>query len=66
MHVGGLSIMELAPEYTGNFIEDVRAHIQNRMHLAPIFQRKLVNMPFDLANPVWVVDDYLDIDHHCA
>jgi diacylglycerol O-acyltransferase len=64
MHVGGLSIFELAPDYTGNFIEDVRAHIQNRMHLAPIFQRKLVNMPFDLANPVWVTDEYLDIDHH--
>ena len=43
MHVGGLSILELPPEYTGNFMDDVRAHIQSRMHLAPIFQRKLVN-----------------------
>ena len=64
MHVGGLSIMELPPEYSGNFMDDVRTHIQNRMHLAPIFQRKLVNMPFDIANPIWVMDDNLDIDHH--
>lgn len=64
MHVGGLSILELAPDYTGNFMDDVRTHIQNRMHLAPIFQRKLVNMPFDIANPIWVMDDNLDIDYH--
>ena len=64
MHVGGLCILELPPEHTGNFIDDVRQHIQNRMHLAPIFQRKLVNMPFDIANPIWVIDEDLDIDYH--
>lgn len=64
MHVGGLSILELPPEYSGNFIDDVCAHIKSRMHLAPIFQRKLINMPFDLANPVWVMDEHLDIEHH--
>ena len=64
MHVGGLSILELGPDYTGNFMDDVRNHIQNRMHLAPIFQRKLVNMPFELANPIWVMDDNIDIDYH--
>lgn len=64
MHVGGLSILELPPGYTGNFIDDVRQHIENRKHLAPIFERKLVHMPFDIANPIWVMDDDLDIDYH--
>lgn len=64
MHVGGLSILELPPEYSGNFMDDVRAHIQSRMHLAPIFQRKLINMPFDMANPIWVMDEHLDLEHH--
>lgn len=64
LHVGGLSMYELPPEYKGDFVADVCKHIQNRMHLAPIFQRKLVNMPFDLANPVWVLDEHLDIEHH--
>lgn len=64
MHVGGLSMYELPPEYQGDFVADVVKHIQNRMHLAPIFQRKLVHMPFDLANPVWVMDEHLDIEHH--
>ena len=52
MHVGGLAILELPADYAGDFMEDVRTHIQNRMHMAPIFQRKLINMPFDIANPI--------------
>ena len=64
MHVGGLAIMELPADYSGDFMEDVRQHIQNRMHMAPIFQRKLINMPFDIANPIWVMDEDLDIDYH--
>ncbi len=64
MHVGGLSILELAPDYAGDFMHDVREHIKSRMHLAPIFQRKLVNMPFDIANPIWAMDDNIDIDYH--
>ena len=64
MHIGGLSIYELPADYTGNFLDDVKTHIQNRMHLAPIFQRKLINMPFDITNPVWVMDESIDIDYH--
>ena len=64
MHVGGLNIFELPPGYQGDFVEDVRRHIAGRMHLAPVFQRKLLNMPFELANPVWVADDDLDLEYH--
>ena len=64
LHVGSLSMYELPPKYKGDFVADVCKHIQSRLHLAPIFQRKLVNMPFDLANPVWVMDEHLDIEHH--
>ena len=64
LHVGSLAMYELPPQYKGDFVADVCKHIQGRLHLAPIFQRKLVNMPFDLANPVWVMDEHLDIEHH--
>ncbi|MES2423235.1 MAG: wax ester/triacylglycerol synthase family O-acyltransferase [Pseudomonadota bacterium] len=64
MHVGGLNICELPPGYEGDFFEDVKKHVLNRLHLASVFQRKLVNMPFELANPIWVHDDTLDIDYH--
>lgn len=64
MHVGGVNLLELPPGYAGNFVDDVRRHIADRMHLAPVFQRKLVNMPFELANPVWVADDDVDLEYH--
>ena len=64
MHVGGLNIFELPAGYTGDFVEDLRAHITQRMHLAPVFRRKLVNMPFELANPIWVADEDLDMEYH--
>ncbi len=64
MHVGGLNIYELPLDYEGEFVDRLRQHIAQRMHLAPVFQRKLVNMPFELANPVWVTDDDLDLEYH--
>lgn len=64
MHVGSLNVYELPPGFDGDFLEQVRAHIAARMHLAPVFQRKLVNMPFELANPVWVADDDVDLEYH--
>jgi len=64
MHVGGLNIYELPAGYSGDFVDAVRRHIQSRLHLAAVFQRKLVNMPFELANPVWVAEDDLDLDYH--
>ncbi len=64
MHVGGLNIYELPAGYSGDFLDDLREHIEKRMHLAPVFRRKLVNMPFELANPIWVADDDLDLEYH--
>ena len=64
MHVGGLNIFELPAGYEGDFVEDLRAHITQRMHLAPVFRRKLVNMPFELANPIWVADEDVDMEYH--
>jgi WS/DGAT/MGAT family acyltransferase len=64
MHVGGLNIFELPAGYTGDFLDDLRDHIAKRLHLAPVFTRKLVNMPFELANPIWVADEDLDLEYH--
>ena len=64
MHVGSLEVLELPKGYQGDFYEDAKAYLKERLHLVPAFQRKLALMPFDLANPVWVDDDDLDIDHH--
>jgi diacylglycerol O-acyltransferase len=64
MHVGSLNLFEPPAGYAGGFHEAVKAHVAKRMHLAPVFTRKLALMPFDLANPVWIHDDDIDLDYH--
>ncbi len=65
MHVGSLNLFEPPAGYQGEgFYETVKAHVATRMHLAPVFTRKLALMPFDLANPVWIHDDDIDLDYH--
>ena len=64
MHVGSLNVLELPPGYEGDFFEDVKACLAERLHLADVFTRKLALMPFDLSNPVWVEDEDIDLEHH--
>ena len=65
MHVGSLNLFEPPAGYRGEgFYEAVKAHVSRRMHMAPVFTRKLALMPFDLANPVWIHDDDIDLDYH--
>lgn len=64
MHVGSLALFDPPPPEAGPWLDAVRAHVASRMHLAPVFTRKLALMPFDLANPVWIDDDDIDLDYH--
>lgn len=64
MHVGSMQILDLPPGYDGDFYEDAKRYLGERMHLADVFQRKLELMPFELANPVWVEEEDLDLDYH--
>ena len=64
VHVGSLQILNLPAGDAGDFYADVKRHGAGRMHLADVFQRKLALMPFELANPVWVDDEDLDIGDH--
>jgi len=64
MHVGSLNLCELPAGFKGSFHKAVKNHIAKRMHLAPVFSRKLVFMPLDLGHPLWVEADSVDIDFH--
>ncbi|SEB18988.1 wax ester/triacylglycerol synthase family O-acyltransferase [Variovorax sp. YR216] len=64
MHVGCLNVLSLPGGHDGDFYEDVKTFVAQRMHLATVFTRKLALMPFDLSNPVWVEDEDIDLDHH--
>ncbi len=64
MHVGSLMLMEKPRGHKGSFTKNIRHLIASRMHLAPLFTRKLAFMPFDLANPIWLQTDDVDLDWH--
>jgi WS/DGAT/MGAT family acyltransferase len=64
MHVGSLNLCELPAGFKGSFHKAVTSHIAKRMHLAPVFSRKLVFMPLDLGHPLWVEADSVDIGFH--
>ncbi len=63
MHVGALHNFELPAGYRGDFLADMRAHMAQRLVLAPALRQKLVKMPLNLSNPVWV-DDEPDLAQH--
>ncbi len=64
MHLASVHMLRLPPDFQGDFPEVLKRHIMSRLHVAPLLTRKLVTMPLDLANPVWVHDDAIDIDYH--
>ncbi len=64
MHVGSFNLCELPAGFKGSFHKEVTKHIASRMHLAPVFSRKLVFMPLDLGHPIWVEADSVDIGFH--
>jgi WS/DGAT/MGAT family acyltransferase len=64
-HIGGVSIYDqsTAPGGIVRF-KDILAIVENRMHLSPIFTRKLQDAPGGWDNPYWVEDPHFDIEYH--
>ena len=63
MHVGSLHLFETPPGSRRDFCESVKKMIASRLHLAPVFRRRLAQMPLRFANPVWI-DEGVDLDYH--
>ena len=66
MHVGSVMILEKPRARAGKPADAYtrfRDHIEGRLHLAPIFTRRLAPMPLGLVNPAWI-DAPVDLDHH--
>ncbi|MEP7302828.1 MAG: wax ester/triacylglycerol synthase family O-acyltransferase [Caldimonas sp.] len=64
MHVGSLHLFDLPAGYRGDFHAAIKRQMKTRIHLAPVFTRKLAPMPLQFANPVWIEDDKIDLDYH--
>ena len=64
MHVGGLILLDKPKKHRGSFYKKIREHLVSRMHLAPLFSRRLAFMPLDLVNPIWLGGAEVDLDYH--
>ena len=63
MHVGSLMLLEKPKGKKGAYAV-FRDHIAGRMHIAPVFSRKLGLMPIGLANPIWLEEPHVDLEYH--
>lgn len=44
--------------------KDIMEHVRSRLHLNPVFRRRLVRVPLELDFPYWVDDEHFDIEYH--
>ncbi len=64
MHVAGLMILDPATAPVQWSFDEVRDMYAARLHLAPPFRRRLVEVPFGVHHPVWIEDPDFDLDFH--
>ncbi|MGO8873150.1 MAG: WS/DGAT/MGAT family O-acyltransferase [Acidimicrobiales bacterium] len=64
MHVALTLVFDPSTVPGGYSFERMKASIATRIPCAPVFRRRLVEVPFRLGHPVWVDDPEFDIDYH--
>ena len=65
MHIGGIAIYDpsTAPNGFVRF-KDILKFIEERLHLAKSFRRKVVTPPLNIDYPYWVEDSDFDLEYH--
>ena len=64
MHVTGVLLLDPTTAPEGFSFAQVRAMVAGRLHRAAPFRRRLVEVPFGLAHPLWIEDPGFDLDYH--
>jgi len=64
MHVAMTMVVDPSTVPGGYSFENLKEFIRGRIHLVPPFRRRLVEVPLNLAHPVWIDDPDFDIDFH--
>jgi diacylglycerol O-acyltransferase / wax synthase len=63
MHVAAVSVFDPRPDGPLTY-EDVARVFRHRLHLAPRLRQRVLPVPGNVAQPVWVDDDRFDIEFH--
>ncbi|MEQ6248047.1 wax ester/triacylglycerol synthase family O-acyltransferase [Sulfitobacter sp. HNIBRBA3233] len=64
MHVAGLTLYDLPKGFRGSFHKHFTEFFRGRVHLVPIFGKKLATAAFQIDHPGWVDAGELDFDYH--
>ena len=60
LHVASVTVVDgPAPQY-----DELREHIESRLHLVPRFRQRLAHIPLDQGRPVWVDDPHFNLRYH--
>jgi diacylglycerol O-acyltransferase len=64
-HIGGVSIYDQSTAEGGVVrFKQILGMLDARVHLSPIFRRKLAMVPLGLGRPYWVEDPDFDLEYH--
>lgn len=63
-HVVGTILLDPSTVPGGYSFESVKQVLADRIHLLGPFRRRVMEVPFNLAHPVWIEDPDFDLDHH--
>ncbi len=64
MHVSMAAVFDPSTVPGGYSFEKLRERVASRLDLAPVFRRRLVEVPLRLGHPSWIEDQDLDLDYH--
>jgi diacylglycerol O-acyltransferase / wax synthase len=64
MHVSAVLIADPSRVPGGFSVDDLKRHVERRLHLAPQFRWRLVDVPLGLERPGWIEDPDFSIDAH--
>jgi diacylglycerol O-acyltransferase / wax synthase len=64
MHVGSLMLFDPSTAPEPWTFESMRRTYEQKLHLAPPFRRRLVEIPLGIHHPIWIEDPHFDLDQH--
>ena len=63
-HVGSVSVLDPPAGGEALTLDRLTELIESRLHLVPLFRRRLVEVPFGVDQPYWIEDPDFDIEFH--
>lgn len=65
-HITSIGIFDQTTVPGGKVVrfKDILEHVSSRLHMNPVFRRRLVRVPLELDFPYWVDDTHFNLENH--